>query len=142
MRERIAILKRFASVLLLSLLLVSKPIVAQDFTVNLKDTDIQEFIEFVADVTGTTIVIDPSVKGKVKVVSSKPVSRAELYDLFLSILDVHGYTAVRSGEIVRVVPNKNARSAPVDVISGTSDEEETISTLRLRKLTSTTEYSE
>jgi general secretion pathway protein D len=120
MRERIAILKRFASVLLLSLLLVAKPIVAQDFTVNLKDTDIQEFIEFVADVTGTTIVIDPSVKGKVKVVSSKPVSRAELYDLFLSILDVHGYTAVRSGEIVRVIPNKNARSAPVDVISGTS----------------------
>ena len=94
--------------------------VAQDFTVNLKDTDIQEFIEFVADVTETTIVVDPSVKGKVKVISSKPVSKAELYDLFLSILDVHGYTAVRSGAVVRVIPNKNARSAPVDVISGTS----------------------
>ena len=94
--------------------------VAQDFTVNLKDTDIQEFIEFVADVTETTIVVDPSVKGKVKVISSKPVSKSELYDLFLSILDVHGYTAVRSGVVVRVIPNKNARSAPVDVISGTS----------------------
>ena len=94
--------------------------VAQDFTVNLKDTDIQEFIEFVADVTETTIVVDPSVKGKVKVISSKPVSKAELYDLFLSILDVHGYTAVRSGAVVRVIPNKNARSAPVDVISGSS----------------------
>ena len=94
--------------------------VAQDFTVNLKDTDIQEFIEFVADVTETTIVVDPSVKGKVKVISSKPVSKAELYDLFLSILDVHGYTAVRSGAVVRVIPNKNARSAPVDVISDTS----------------------
>ena len=94
--------------------------VAQDFTVNLKDTDIQEFIEFVAEVTETTIVVDPSVKGKVKVISSKPVSKAELYDLFLSILDVHGYTAVRSGAVVRVIPNKNARSAPVDVISGTS----------------------
>jgi general secretion pathway protein D len=44
-----------------------------------------------------------------------------LYDLFLSILDVHGYTAVRSGAVVRVIPNKNARSSPVDVISGTSD---------------------
>jgi general secretion pathway protein D len=100
--------------------LLCSPSFAQDFTVNLKDTDIQEFIEFVSDVTGTTIVIDPSVKGKVKVVSSKPVSKAELYDLFLSILDVHGYTAVRSGGVVRVIPNKNARSAPVDVISGTS----------------------
>ncbi len=112
--------KGFVIALVVSLLLFAKPVWGQDFTVNLKDTDIQEFIEFVADVTGTTIVIDPAVKGKVKVVSSKPVSRTELYDLFLSILDVHGYTAVRSGEVVRVIPNKNARSAPVDVISGTS----------------------
>ena len=112
--------KGFVITLVVSLLLFAKPVLGQEFTVNLKDTDIQEFIEFVADVTGTTIVIDPAVKGKVKVVSSKPVSRAELYDLFLSILDVHGYTAVRSGEVVRVIPNKNARSAPVDVISGTS----------------------
>ena len=93
---------------------------AQDYTVNMKDTDIQEFIKFVADITGSTIVIDPSVKGKVKVISSKPVSKAELYDLFLSILDVHGYTAVRSGAVIRVIPNKGARSAPVPVAEGPS----------------------
>ena len=120
MRAMLTNAKGFFITLVVSLLLFAKPVWGQEFTVNLKDTDIQEFIEFVADVTGTTIVIDPAVKGKVKVVSSKPVSRAELYDLFLSILDVHGYTAVRSGEVVRVIPNKNARSAPVDVISGTS----------------------
>ncbi|MDP5063291.1 MAG: type II secretion system secretin GspD [Haliea sp.] len=89
--------------------------VAQEFTVNLKDTDIQELIKFVAEATDTTIVVDPAVKGKVKVVSSKPVSRTELYDLFLSILEVHGYTAVRSGGVVRVIQSKDARSAPVTV---------------------------
>ncbi|MDB2378024.1 type II secretion system secretin GspD [Luminiphilus sp.] len=120
MRAMLGKAKGLALTLSMSVVLLSSPSFAQDFTVNLKDTDIQEFIEFVSDVTGTTIVIDPSVKGKVKVVSSKPVSKAELYDLFLSILDVHGYTAVRSGSVVRVIPNKNARSAPVDVISGTS----------------------
>lgn len=88
---------------------------AQEFTVNLKNTDIQEFIKFVADVTGTTIVVDPNVRGEVKVISSKPVSKGELYDLFLSILDVHGYTAVRSGKVIRVIQNKDARSAPVPV---------------------------
>lgn len=41
--------------LVLSLLLFAKPVLSQEFTVNLKDTDIQEFIEFVADVTGTTM---------------------------------------------------------------------------------------
>jgi general secretion pathway protein D len=108
------------ALLVASGVVATKVAVAQEFTVNLKDTDIQELIQFVSDVTGTTIVVDPSVKGKVKVVSSKPVTKAELYDLFLSILDVHGYTAVRSGGIVRVIPNKNARSAPVDVVSGTA----------------------
>jgi len=88
---------------------------AEAFTVNLKDTDIQELIKFVADATGTTIVVDPNVKGKVRVISSEPVSRSELYDLFLSILDVHGYTAVRSGGVIRVIQNKDARSAPVQV---------------------------
>ncbi|PLW88110.1 type II secretion system secretin GspD [Halioglobus japonicus] len=91
------------------------PAAGQDFTVNLKETDIQELIKFVAEVTGTTIVVDPAVKGKVKVVSSKPVSRDELYDLFLSILEVHGYTAVRSGGVVRVIQSKDARSAPVSL---------------------------
>ncbi len=93
-------------------------VAAQDFTVNLKETDIQELIKFVSEVTGTTIVVDPAVKGKVKVVSARPVSRAELYDLFLSILDVHGYTAVRSGEVVRVIQSKDARSASLPVEDG------------------------
>ena len=108
----------FAAVL--ALLLAAPATLAQDFTVNLKETDIQELIKFVAEATGTTIVVDPSVKGKVKVVSSKPVSKDELYELFLSILEVHGYTAVRSGGVIRVIQNKDARSAPVQVRDGHS----------------------
>ena len=106
--------------------LLGSAALAQDYTVNLKETDIQELIKFVAEATGTTIVVDPAVKGKVKVVSSKPVSKSELYNLFLSILEVHGYTAVRSGGVVRVIQSKDARSSPVAVRGkagvGSSDE--------------------
>tara|TARA_B100001540_G_scaffold250713_1_gene226744 strand:+ start:722 stop:2791 length:2070 start_codon:yes stop_codon:yes gene_type:complete len=104
--------------LLLALLSLAVPATAQDYTVNLKETDIQELIKFVSEATGTTIVVDPAVKGKVKVISSKPVSSSELYDLFLSILEVHGYTAVRSGGVVRVIQAKDARSSPVSVTDG------------------------
>ena len=55
-----------------------------------------------------------------RVVSSKPVSQAELYDLFLSILDVQGYTAVRSGQVIRIVPSKDARSSPVPIMDDQS----------------------
>jgi len=118
----------------LALLLRSATLSAQDYTVNLNDTDIQELIKFVAEATGQTIVVDPAVKGKVKVISSKPVSAGELYELFLSILDVHGYAAVRSGNVVRVIQNKDARSAPVSVSDGrseTSSEEYVTQVLRL-----------
>jgi len=106
----------------------SVPVSAQEYTVNLKDTDIQELIKFVAEVTDTTIIVDPQVKGKVKVVSSKPIKTTELYSLFLSILEVHGYTAVRSGDVIRIIENKDARSKPVpvtdpdDASNATSDE--------------------
>ena len=123
---RLAKSARLPAVLLAVGLVVVPATQAQNYTVNLKDTDIQELIKFVADVTGTTIVVDPGVKGKVRVVSSKPVSKSELYDLFLSILDVHGYTAVRSGGVVRVIQNKDARSSPVNVeaVSGTANNDE------------------
>jgi len=119
-RRRFAVLRRgLSGVLAAWLLCVAGSVFAQDFTINLKDTDIQELIKFVAEATGTTIVVDPAVKGRVKVVSSKPVSRDELYDLFLAILDVHGFTAVSSGGVVRVIQNKDARSASVPVAGAT-----------------------
>ncbi|GAB3287010.1 type II secretion system secretin GspD [Parahaliea aestuarii] len=132
------LLKPLGTALLISLAgLAAQPVFAQEFTVNLKETDIQELIKFVAEATGTTIVVDPSVKGKVKVVSSKPVTRDELYDLFLSILEVHGYTAVRSGGVVRVIQSKDARSAPVsvrDVKAGQGNDEYVTQVMKLENI--------
>ena len=61
---RLGLVPLFAA--LLALLLGAATVAAQDYTVNLKETDIQELIKFVAEATGTTIVVDPAVKGKVK----------------------------------------------------------------------------
>jgi general secretion pathway protein D len=91
---------------------------AQEWHVNFNNAQISELVKFVADKTGLTIVVDPQVKGKVKVISSKPVDEEELYALFLSILEVHGFAAVKSGDVLRVVPTKDARSLPVPTSGG------------------------
>lgn len=90
--------------------------VRQTWTVNFKETDIQELIRFVAKALEKTMIIDPKVKGKVQVISSKPVDAEELYQLFLSILEVQGFAAVESGNVVRIIPAKEARTSPVDVV--------------------------
>jgi len=85
------------------------------WTVNFNNTDINELIKFVADATGKTIIVDPKVKGQVDVVSQRPLTTPQLYDLFLSILTVHGYVAVESGGVVKVIDEKAARTQASDV---------------------------
>ncbi len=87
----------------------------QFFEPDFKDVDIQEMIKLVADITGKTLVIDPRVKGRVNVISQKKLSKSELYNLFLSVLEVQGFTAIEVGDVVRILPRKDARTSAVPV---------------------------
>lgn len=95
-------------------------------TLNLKDADIRSFIETVAAATGRNFVVDPRVKAKVTVVSARAMDREEVYQVFLSVLQVHGYAAVQVGEIVKILPDVNAKQGPVATtnqeIQGKGDE--------------------
>lgn len=85
----------------------------QTWTPNFKDSDIQELIKFMAEATGKTIIIDPKVRGPIKLINTRALDAKELYTLFLSVLDVHGFTAIESGNVVRIVASRDARSMPV-----------------------------
>ena len=85
------------------------PLFAQTITLNLKDADINALIGTVAEVTGKNFIVDPRVKGKVTVVSSRPMDAEEVYQVFLSILKVHGFAAVPSGSVVKIVPDVSAK---------------------------------
>src|SRR5690625_6254659 len=79
------------------------------YVLNFKDADIRTLISAVADMTGRSIIVDPQVSGKVTVNSSRPLDNDEIWDVFQTILRVHGYAAVSDERIVRVVPDANAR---------------------------------
>jgi general secretion pathway protein D len=85
------------------------------FEPDFKDVDIQEMIKLVADITGKTLVIDPRVQGRINVISSKKLSASELYNLFLSVLEVQGFTAIEFGDVVRILPRQDARTSAVPV---------------------------
>ncbi|WP_263144233.1 type II secretion system secretin GspD [Pseudomonas sp. RIT-PI-AD] len=89
------------------------------WTINLKDADIREFIDQVADITGETFIVDPRVKGQVSVVSKSPLGLSEVYQLFLSVMATHGFSVITQGDQARIIPNAeakaeadNGRSAP------------------------------
>mgnify|MGYP006151037269 CR=1 FL=1 len=95
-----------------ALISVSKGYAQGGVSLNLKNADIQSLIETVSIVTGKNFIIDPRVQGKVTVVSSSEVSADELYQVFLSVLDVNGFIAApsgTSGTSFKIVPKINAR---------------------------------
>ncbi len=77
-------------------------------TLNLKDVDVNVLIATVSEITGKTFIVDPAVQGKVNVVSSQPLNKDELYQTFLSVLRVHGFSAIEAGSAVRIVPDQKA----------------------------------
>ena len=83
------------------------------FTLNLKNADIHSLIQTVSRQSGRNFVVDPRVKARVTVISSKPLNSDELYETFLSVLQVHGYSAVPSGDLIKIVPDVNAKQGPV-----------------------------
>ena len=95
--------------------IVSTPVYAQEgsFTLNLKNADIQSLIQTVSRQSGVNFVVDPRVKARVTVISSAPLNADELYETFLSVLQVHGYAAVPSGDLIKIVPDVNAKQGPV-----------------------------
>lgn len=104
------LLRALALLVLLPLMSLAQ---AQEETwrLNLKDADIRAFVTQVADITGYSFVVDPRVKGKVTVLSSAPMNRDEIYDLFLAVLNVHGFTAIPGEEVIKVVQQVDAKQS-------------------------------
>lgn len=79
-------------------------------TLNLQDAEISSLISTVSEVTGKNFIVDPRVKGKVTVVSAKPMSPEGVYETFLAVLQVQGFAAIPAGPAIKIVPEANART--------------------------------
>jgi len=97
-------------------------------TLNFKDADLGQIAEAVAMATHKTFIIDPRVRAQVTMLSSTPVTPATFYQIFQSILQVHGAIAVPgAGGSIKIVPDANQRFYPgaddlPEHINGGSDE--------------------
>ncbi|MDZ7643385.1 MAG: type II secretion system secretin GspD [Woeseiaceae bacterium] len=81
-------------------------------TPNYKDADLRQIIEAVGEVTGRNFLIDPRVEAKVTMLSATPMTPDAFYEAFLSILEVHGYVALPSEGLIKILPNASARQYP------------------------------
>ena len=106
--------------------LVAQPASGQRITPNFKDAEITQVIEAVAAATGRSIIVDPRVRAQVTMLSSTAMTPDAFYEAFLALLQVYGFVAVPSGNVLKIIPDANSRTMPgndlPDSVSDTSDE--------------------
>ncbi len=109
-----------ASAIMVSSMSASNVIAAsgESWRVNLNGADIRAFISQVSEMTGKSFIIDPRVKGKVTVMSTEEISAEGVYELFESVLSVHGFISVKSNGVTKILPNNNAKQSPLPFVKG------------------------
>jgi general secretion pathway protein D len=88
---------------------INKNSVQNTGTLNFVDADIESVIAAVGDYTNTTFIIDPRVKGTLTLVSEKPLTKSQAFQLLTSVLRLRGYTVVTGNGYTKVVPEADAK---------------------------------
>lgn len=79
---------------------------------NFQEADIQAVVKTVSQITGKNFLLDPRVKGKLTIISTQPVSKNAIYQIFLASLKAQGYTAIDSASgFIKLVPLGDAKQA-------------------------------
>ena len=86
-------------------------------TINFNNIELQAFTKFISDLTKKNFIIDDKVQGKVTIVSPTRISKEEAYQVFLSVLEVKGFTAVETDNVIKIIPSREVKQSGVKVIS-------------------------
>ncbi len=110
------------------------PLLAQN-TLNLRDADVRAFIRDAARVTGRNFIIDARVDGKVSVVTDRPLTKSEYFEVFLSTLRANGFIAVPTSGGLRIQPVEGASTQPGKIgSSGATRNQFVTEVFRLRSI--------
>lgn len=82
----------------------------QEISIDFDNVDIRVLVKFMSELTSKNFVVDRDVRGNVTIVSPKKLTVEEAYKVFESVLEVYGFTAVPAGNIIKIIP---IRDAPV-----------------------------
>jgi len=83
-------------------------------TIDFDNVDITLFIKFISELTGKNFIVDNAVKGKVTVISPTKISVDAAYKVFESVLEVHGFSTVPAGAVIKIVRALDARSKSIE----------------------------
>ncbi|MDL2196678.1 type II secretion system secretin GspD [Shewanella algae] len=108
--------KLIAGLVATAALLTQQSAWSEQYAANFKGTDIQEFINIVGKNLNKTIIVDPTIRGKINVRSYDMLNDEQYYQFFLNVLQVYGYAVVElENNVIKVIKDKDAKTSSIRV---------------------------
>src|SRR3990170_1692432 len=86
-------------------------------TLDFNNVDLQTFVKFISELTGKNFVLDEKVQGKVTVISPTKISVDDAYQVFLTVLELKGFTAVGENKVIKLFPSREAKQSGVSIVT-------------------------
>ena len=86
---------------------------------NLRNADIVQVINLISELTGKSFLVDDKVRGKVTIIAPTEVTLEEAYQIFLSVLEIQGFTIVPQGPIIKIIPSRDVKDNPIPTATDT-----------------------
>jgi general secretion pathway protein D len=86
---------------------------------NFDNADVEVVIQAAAEIVGFNYVLAPAARGrKVTVQTIGRIAKDDVFNVLLTILDVNGLTAVKSGTVYRIIPREGAPQSSIRTVIG------------------------
>jgi general secretion pathway protein D len=85
----------------------------------LRNADIVQVINLISELTGKSFLVDDKVRGKVTIIAPTEVTLEEAYQIFLSVLEIQGFTIVPQGPIIKIIPSRDVKDNPIPTATNT-----------------------
>lgn len=112
----------------------------ENITLSLNNADVTELIRWASNITDKNIILHPNVKGRVTVLAGDPMSAKEAYEVFLSVLQVHGLSIIEENGSLKVIPNVQAKQSAIPLateVLSSSGEETVVQVVRANNISVT-----
>lgn len=94
----------------------NRPSPSDRITINFDNADIRTVIKFISELTGKNFLVDDKVKGTVTIISPTDITVDEAYHVFLSVLEMKGFTVVEAGKVLKIIPSAEARQRAIETL--------------------------
>jgi len=84
---------------------------------NFHNVEILQMITLMSELTGRNFLVDDKVRGRMTLIAPQPVTRAEVYQIFLAALAMQGFTVVSQGPISTIIPLRDAKTSPLPTVT-------------------------